>query len=350
MHAELFRAEGLPVLQNRVYDRREDALAATRGDVVLVQDAATGLVHNRAFDPALIVYDRDYQNEQACSPVFRAHLEQVLAVVRPFFSGRRVLEIGCGKGSFLELLRENGFAATGVDPAYEGNSPHVVKAAFTPELNLRGDGIVLRHVLEHIPDPASFLASIASANGGEGQVYIEVPCFDWIRERRAWFDIFYEHVNYFRLPDFQRMFGTILASGHLFGGQYMYVVAELDSLRTPTASADDQISMPADFLAGVQSALARARAHAGPRTVWGGSSKGVIFAGRLAGHGIHLDAAIDINPAKQGKYLPATGLPVLSPEQAMDRLERGSLVFVMNPNYFDEIVRQSQRRFDYQEV
>ena len=56
-----------------------------------------------------------------------------------------------------------------------------------------------------------------------------MPCLDWICKHRAWFDIFYEHVNYFRLTDFQRLFQRIEDSGHLFGGQYLYVVAELAS-------------------------------------------------------------------------------------------------------------------------
>ena len=91
---------------------------------------------------------------------------------------------------------------------------------------------LLRHVLEHIQDPVSFLAEIANANQG-GQIYIEVPCFDWILEHKAWFDLFYEHVNYFRLDDLRRMFGTVHEAGHLFGGQYLYVVADLASLRDP---------------------------------------------------------------------------------------------------------------------
>ena len=50
-----------------------------------------------------------------------------------------------------------------------------------------------------------------------------------------------------------------------------------------------------------------------------------------------LDTVIDINPAKQGRYLAATGLVVQSPEEAMARLPAGTDVFVMNSNYLQEI-------------
>ncbi len=117
-----------------------------------------------------------------------------------------------------------------MDPAYEGSNSSIVKEYFGPGSGLSADGVILRHVLEHIQDPIAFLAGIRDANGGRGKIYIEVPCFDWICDRRAWFDISYEHVNYFRLSDFYRMFGTVHDAGHVFNGQYIYAVADLATL------------------------------------------------------------------------------------------------------------------------
>ena len=154
------------------------------------------------------------------------HLEDVAAIVRRYFHGRSLVEVGCGKGHFLEQLQRTGYQVIGIDPAYQGANPSVIKAQFESGLGLAAEGVILRHVLEHIADPIKFLADIAKANGGKGTVYIEVPCFDWICHHRAWFDIFYEHVNYFRAGDFYRMFGTVHETGHLFGSQYLYVVAE----------------------------------------------------------------------------------------------------------------------------
>ena len=347
MTRELFRAERLPVLQNRTFASPEAARASATGDVVLVQDEDTGLVFNAAFDPSLLVYDADYQNEQACSGVFRQHLDDVAAKIDRHFAGRTLIEVGCGKGTFLELLRGRGYAITGIDPAYEGDNPDVIKAPFEAGLGLSAEGIVMRHVLEHMQDPVSFLHAIAAANGGRGTAYIEVPCLDWICEHRAWFDLFYEHVNYFRLGDFDRMFGRVIDSGHVFGGQYLYAVVDLATLRTPRAAADDLMRMPADFMAGIESALGLIGSASRRNAIWGAASKGVIFATHLLRRGASLDLSIDLNPAKQGRYLPVSALRVVSPDEAATLLTPGDNVFVMNSNYLNEIVAQSKNAYTY---
>jgi len=56
---------------------------------------------------------------------------------------------------------------------------------------------------------------------------------------------------------------------------------------------------------------------------------------------------IDINPAKQGRYLPGTGLEVISPERAMSQLATGSTIYVMNSNYLEEIKQLSQNAYNY---
>jgi hypothetical protein len=347
-HPEVFRAEGLPLLQNRTFPTAAEARSSPTGDVVLVEDAQTGLIRNAAFEPERMVYDRDYQNEQACSPVFRRHLGEVAQIVERHLRGRPLIEIGCGKAYFLEQLRGLGFRITGVDPAYEGDDPDVIRTHFDKRLGLSADGIVLRHVLEHIENPAEFLADIADANGGRGTIYIEVPCFDWILGHRAWFDIFYEHVNYFRLDDFARMFGRIHERGHVFGGQYLYVVADLATVRRPVARAGGRVAVPADFLAGIDDAVARVRAGAGRRhVIWGGASKGVIFAIYLKRAGIELDGAIDINPAKQRRFLAVTGLRVSPPDELLGGMTTEDTVFVMNSNYLDEIVASTGNQYAY---
>jgi SAM-dependent methyltransferase len=345
---ELLHLRDVPVYQNRMFERREDALACPRGDLRLVQNCDTGLVFNDAFDARLIEYGDDYQNEQAHSAAFRDHLEQAYAVIHRNLHGRSVAEIGCGKGYFLNLLNERGFAAVGVDPAYQGNSPLVMKRCFDRSLGLECGAIVLRHVLEHIPNPIAFLREILEANGGSGLVYIEVPSFDWIRDRRAWFDVFYEHVNYFRIDDLRRMFGTVLDAGHVFGGQYLYVVADLATLRDPHVSVLDKqsASLPADFFAGIDRCR-QALAKGGRQVVWGAAAKGMMFSLHITNAGGRIDFAIDINPAKQGKFLAGSGVGVVSPEDGLQNLSFGDTIFVMNSVYLAEIVAQAGAGYNY---
>ena len=61
-------------------------------------------------------------------------------------------------------------------------------------------------------------------------------------------------------------------------------------------------------------------AGAGPKAIWGASSKGVIFSNHMARGGVKLDLAIDVNPAKQNRYIAATGLKIVSPQEALRTL------------------------------
>lgn len=340
----LYRQEQLPIFQNRMYDTESEAKACPKGDMRLVEDQKSGLVYNADFRSELMTYDAAYQNEQAKSPTFQKHLESVSQIIDRCMGRDSLVEVGCGKGFFLEMLLTKGFDVAGFDPTYEGTNPRVSKEYFAPGMGIKANGLILRHVLEHIEKPFEFLLLLQEANGGGGKIYIEVPRFEWICERRAWFDVFYEHANYFRIADLHRMFGEVIESGSLFGGQYLYVVGELATLKKPEFDVKDRVVFPQDFTGGITKS---GRVGSGAAAIWGGASKGVIFALLKARSGQHISTVIDINPAKQGKYLPSTGLLVQSPSAALATLPKGSAIYVMNSNYVEEIEEMSGHAYEY---
>ena len=221
-HRILYEQNDFPAFQNRMYPTRDDARTCPRADLRIVEDLETGLVYNAAFRPEIMNYDAFYQNDQSTSTIFQAHLNDVAGIVRRTLGLTSLVEVGCGKGMFLDLLTALGADIVGFDPTYEGSDPRIRREYFTQGIGIAGEGIILRHVLEHIPDPVSFLFDIAEANGNRGRIYIEVPCFDWICENHVWYDIFHEHVNYFRLGDFHRIFRSVVESGHVFGRACVY--------------------------------------------------------------------------------------------------------------------------------
>ena len=79
--------------------------------------------------------------------------------------------------------------------------------------------------------------------------------------------------------------------------------------------------------------------HDADRVVlWGATSKTVSFVGAT---GATPAAVVDINAAKQGTFLPGSGLPVVAPER-LSELDP-DLVIAMNPIYLDEIRRDLAR-------
>ena len=339
MQKQLYSQLDFPVLQNCVYETHEEATGCATGNIRIVEDQNTGLVYNADFDPKKVMYDRNYNNEQGMSRSFQDHLIQVAQIVKSRMGSKALVEIGCGKGLFLEMLVDLGVEVAGIDPAYEGKNPRIIKRYFQPGITEKAKGIILRHVLEHISDPVGFLRQIAIENGGQGLIYIEVPCFEWICRRRAYYDIFYEHVNYFRISDFQRIFDGLIESGHFFGGQYIYILADLKNLKNPVLDKDDKVEFPKNF---DRSGIDLADSH--DSVIWGGASKGVIFSLLKMRQGKTFRFAIDINPTKQEKYLPGSGLKVCSPQEAMKKINPTDAIYVMNSNYMDEIHQYTNGR------
>ena len=146
----LYSQKNFPIFQNLLFDSEREAKACPTGDIRLLEDSKTGLVYNAAFDPQRMDYDGGYQNEQAHSPMFQDHLEEVSDIIRRTLGKTNLVEVGCGKGYFLEMLSKNGFSITGFDPAYEGDNPCIKKQYFQHDTGMRADGLILRHVLEHI--------------------------------------------------------------------------------------------------------------------------------------------------------------------------------------------------------
>jgi hypothetical protein len=105
----LYEQQQFPVLQNRVYETVQDAINCPKGDIKIVEDVRTGLVYNAAFDPELMIYDENYNNEQGVSPSFQQHLSHVADLIEGTLGRENLVEVGCGKGFFFEMLLKRGF-------------------------------------------------------------------------------------------------------------------------------------------------------------------------------------------------------------------------------------------------
>jgi hypothetical protein len=350
-----YRIARQPVLSNQLLETPRAARSVRRKDIVLIQCPACGLIFNSSFDARQIEYEQGYDNRQSFSPAFRRHMADLASelVARHNLQGKRILEVGCGQGDFLTLICEQaGMRGVGYDSAYRGPRTRLggrvrffdryVEAS---DISAHFDVVVCRHVVEHIGAIGAFLSELAAiAHTCRAAVtVIETPNFEWTAANACFWDVFYEHCNYFTRPSLAylcRRAGFSIARQRLaFGGQYQVLELRVAGRqRRAVALPERPIELAAfqrDSEAAVSSLRLQLERH-GARSgwaIWGAGAKGVALANRL--RQIPPRFVVDSNPAKQGCVIPATAVPIIAPEDP--RLLQLDLILVANPNYVSEV-------------
>jgi SAM-dependent methyltransferase len=359
--AEVFYEQrGLPVQSVALLRTVEEARAFPRGDVELTFCGDCGFVFNRAFDPARQDYSLPSEESQAFSPRFRAFSQKLAAglVERYDVRGKDVLEAGCGRGDFLvEICELGGNRGVGIDPGWMAGrlehppSVEFVRAPYDKAQAHRAADIVLcRHTLEHIAQVREFVDLLRRpAERRGGVVVIEVPDVLRVLEEAAFWDVYYEHCSYFTagsLAGLARRCGLDVLRNRLeFDDQYLVLEASPSSPSNSLLQGDDgeALRQAVQHFAGeAPRAIARWRELFDSRdrvALWGGSSKAVAFLTAVGAEGEI--AVVDINPYRQGAFLPGAARRVLAP----DELPAASpdLVLAMNPAYIREIAAELER-------
>jgi SAM-dependent methyltransferase len=333
------------------------------GDLDLALCDDCGFITNTAFDPGLNQYSSEYEETQGFSPTFGGFAESLARrwIDRYDLHGKRILEVGCGKGEFLALMCEiGGNRGIGIDPAVapERLDPAVrerlelIPALFSPEEHRFDVDVVLcRHTLEHIHPVADFLRSLRRSVAATDEVVVlfELPDVLRVLEEGGFWDLYYEHCSYFTPGSLARLFRRegfdVLDLWLDFDDQYILVEARPGSGEGEPLPLEDDLDRTRKaverFVDVVGSELDRwrdtVREHrdrGADVAIWGAGSKGVAFLTTL-GLGDDIARAVDVNPYKQGRYMPGTGTPVVAPKELVDH--QPGAVIVMNRIYRDEI-------------
>jgi SAM-dependent methyltransferase len=351
---------------------RDEAEGYPRGDLELWFCAGCGFVSNARFDPRLSEYSARYEETQGFSARFNEFARELAKrwVDTYGLHGRTVLEIGCGKGEFLEMMCEAGVGhGIGIDPSAHPERRRSEAAQriewitdFYSEAysHLRADAVVCRHTLEHIFPVGDFMRMVRRSIGDRTDtvVLFELPDVRRVLEEVAFWDVYYEHCSYFSAGSLARLFRStgfeVLDVTLEYDDQYLVIEARpSDSTPAPGAPLpieDDLAALSAAvdrFSAAYTEQLDRWRSElreladrGGRAVIWGAGSKGVAY---LTGLGVvdEVRYAVDINPHKHGMFMAGTGQQIVAPEQLVEH--QPDLVVVMNPVYLDEVRRDLDR-------
>lgn len=298
----------------------------------------------------------DYAYFSSFSSTWLAHAETFARTMidrQSLGANSFVAEVASNDGYLLRSFVAAGIRCLGIEPAANVAQAAIAdgvptKIAFFGRtcaaeiVAARGhaDLVVANNVLAHVPDVNDFVAGLALLAGPRGVVSIEAPHLLALIEQAQFDTIYHEHYAYWSLHAMRQ----VLAAHGLTVFRVEMLPTHGTSLRV-FASADPGAGTRygTDMLAAVQAQEERAgiagaalyqgfearvrtiiqdfrrylsdAADAGRRVAaYGAAAKGNTFLNAARVTPGSITCVADRNPAKQGRLLPGTRIPIVTPE------------------------------------
>lgn len=139
----------------------------------------------------------------------------------------QVLEVGAGRGDLLDCFRAAGWDVIGLEPAADVAAAcrergldvraQTMEALLASHPDMQADAVVLRFVLEHVPEPVALLQDVIRSLRPGGALVVEVPNdFNDLQEAAVrkldterWWIAEPDHVNYFDFESLTRTLETV---------------------------------------------------------------------------------------------------------------------------------------------
>ncbi|MBA3023945.1 MAG: class I SAM-dependent methyltransferase [Gammaproteobacteria bacterium] len=318
-------------------------------DLDIFQCASCGLVQT-AHEP--VPYYREVIRAAAFSEEMKSFRRQQFAdfVQRYDLHGKRLLEVGCGRGEYLTLFAEAGVEAHGLEydtAAVETCLAQGLRAKHgfieQPRQTLTAapfDVFATLNFLEHWPEPRASLRGIAHNLGDDGIGLVEVPNFDMILRQKLFTEFISDHICYFTrdtLTTLLQISGFEIVTCEAVWHDYILsaVVRKRRSCDVTGFSAARE---------NLQQALNDyTRQHAAQGVaIWGAGHQALATIALLE-LADRVRYVVDSAPFKQDKFTPATHLPIVAPDH-LDRKPVGAII-IMAASYSDEVARTIRQRW-----
>ncbi|TWT96478.1 methyltransferase domain-containing protein [Neorhodopirellula pilleata] len=356
---EFYQLTHLPADTGSLASTKQEAVESLSGELRLAFCRTCGFVHNVAFNPDLVRYSLGYDASLCHSPGLAIAMnDSVHALVNDHqLEGRSILEIGCGQAHLLRSICQHASVkAVGIDPTtleaelQIGTSQlRLIRSSLQEShRELIGDLIICVSVIEDIAEPLSFLQMLRSMIG-DRKTSLHFELFDGfgaIDAGSVW-SPHYEQCNYFSESTichlFRRAGFNIVRSGRVPScSSYLYVDAEPSEPQLPgVVDLKEQILAAERFESETRkqihhwsSQLHQFSSDHKRVFLWGSGGKAISFLSLVPGSD-SIEAVVDVNPNRQGLYIPKSGHLVISPEEL--RSERPDVIIISNPAYQSEI-------------
>ena len=313
------------------------------------------LVQTEDYAQAEELFSADYAYFSAYSSTWLDHARRYVAQIVERFqlgSQSRVVEVAANDGYLLQYVQAAGIPCYGIEPtastaqAARAKGLEVIErffgCALAEELAQAGrqaDVMVANNVLAHVPDINDFVAGFARLLKPQGIATFEFPHLLRMVQGCQFDTAYHEHYSYLSLTTVVRIFASQGLSVFdveelpTHGGSLRVYAQRSDSGAQPVRPSVESLLdaeraagiRTADFYRGFQAQANRIKrellkfligcAEAGQTVVgYGAAAKGNTLLNFAGVRSDLLPFVVDKNPAKQGKYLPGSRIPIRPPE------------------------------------
>lgn len=311
------------------------------------------------------LFTPDYAYFSSTSNSWCAHAERFVgeAVERlGLRADSHVVELASNDGYLLQYVQRLGISCLGIEPTRDTAEAARAKGIETHECFFGlevaqelepADLVVANNVLAHVPDINDFMAGIALLLKPQGRASIEFPHLLRLLKGNQFDTIYHEHYSYLSLRAVQRI--AAAAGLHVVdvqqlpthGGSLRVWLGHEDSVEATESvskvlSDESQASLETlDAYLGFQKRaeatkmallefLLQAKRNGNQVLGYGAAAKGNTLLNYAGIKADLLPAVADRALSKQGKFLPGSHIPVITPEQLAAKNPDSVLVLPWN--------------------
>lgn len=337
------------------------------------------LVQTEDFAQAAELFDAHYAYFSAFSSSWLAHCERYVADMTARFglgSNSHVVEIAANDGYLLQYVQKLNIPCTGVEPtaltaaAARDRGIPIVEDFFGVRLarmlaaeGKQADLTAANNVLAHVPDINDFVSGFSHLLKPHGVATFEFPHLLRLVAENQFDTIYHEHFSYLSLTSVNRIFRVnglaVFDVQELptHGGSLRVFAQRCDTGRQPRDARVDQLLAReaqagitgADYYAGFQLAaeqvkndflsfLLQARHQGKAVAAYGAAAKGNTLMNYAGIRPDLISFVVDRNPAKQGKFMPGSRIPIVNEEHL--RVTRPDYVVILPWNLKAEVMQQ----------
>ena len=337
------------------------------------------LVQAESYSRASELFNDEYAYFSSFSDAWLAHSERYVSEMVERFSlnsSSHVVEVASNDGYLLQYVKSRGIPCLGIEPTASTANAARLKGVETverffgvdlaKELVANGraaDLTAANNVLAHVPDINDFVRGFAELLKPSGVATFEFPHLYQLVTERQFDTIYHEHFSYLSFTTVREIFLTQGLSVFdvkeigTHGGSLRVFAQRTDSGKHPISDHVGQI-LELESGAGMRSLsfyegferdaeIAKSKlleilvdAKLSGKTVaaYGAAAKGNTFLNYAGVKSDLISFVVDRNPAKQGKWMPGSRIPIVGEERL--RNERPEVIIILPWNIKSEVLDQ----------